>query len=158
MVTILCDRGFRRVSWIRLLQDLQLDFVVRLQDDVLAEIADGEPVALRHILLRQGKVLDLGIVPLRGDGAVRVRVVGFWAPGAKEPWWLATSATGHASLAVKQYDRRMTVEEQFRDTKGQRFGLKLFWTQVRNPDGLARFVASGSHVHLATGRHSGSST
>lgn len=34
----------------------------------------------------------------------------------------------------------MTVEEQFRDTKGMRFGVKLYWTQFRNPEALARFV------------------
>lgn len=34
----------------------------------------------------------------------------------------------------------MTVEEQFRDTKGRPFGAKLFWTQLRDPEALARFI------------------
>jgi hypothetical protein len=33
-----------------------------------------------------------------------------------------------------------TIEEQFRDTKGCRFGVRLEWTQFRTPPYLARFT------------------
>jgi hypothetical protein len=66
-------------------------------------------VPLNAVLLTPGKVVDLGIVRLRSDRAVAVRVVGYWAPGRHEPWWLATSIPGPPSLVVKLYDRRMTV-------------------------------------------------
>jgi len=33
----------------------------------------------------------------------------------------------------------MAIEEQIRDTKGARFGLKLVWTQIKTPQALARF-------------------
>ncbi len=36
------------------------------------------------------------------------------------------------------YDRRMSIEEQFRDTKGVRFGLKLKWTQFQRGEYLER--------------------
>ena len=138
--TILCDRGFRRASWLKLLQDLNVGFVVRLMDDVTVELVDGEQVQLKAILLTQGRVLDLGVVPLRQDGRISARVIGYWAPGAHEPWWIATHETISASAALRLYDRRMTIEECFRDTKGRRFGVKLFWTQFRDPEALARFV------------------
>jgi len=138
--TILCDRGFRRVSWLDLLQTLRLGFVVRLMSDVFVELEPGVRVALDTILLTQGKLVDLGLVPLRADAAATVRVIGYWAPGAHEPWWLATSETCDARRVLKLYDRRMTVEELFRDSKGCRFGGKLFWTQFRDPDALARFL------------------
>ncbi len=137
---ILCDRGFRRVSWVQLLQQLRLGFVVRLMDDVHVDLAGAGKIPLRNLLLWRGRVLDLGVVPLRSDGKVEARVVGYWAPRAPEPWWLATNETGPASYVLKLYDRRMTVEEQFRDIKGRRFGVKLFWTQFRDPEALARFV------------------
>jgi hypothetical protein len=137
--TILCDRGFRRVSWISLLQRLHLGFVVRLMDDVCAEV-EGHVVPLATIPLPRGKVVDLGVVPLRSDGAVLVRVIGYWARDAKEAWWVATSETGDARKVLRLYDRRMTVEEQFRDLKGKRFGAKLVWTQFRDPEALARFL------------------
>jgi len=137
--TILCDRGFRRVTWIALLQKLQLGFVVRLMDDVCVEF-EGLVAPLATVTLPRGKVVDLGVVPLRSDGAVQVRVIGYWARDAKEPWWIATSQRGDARTALKLYDRRMTVEEQFRDLKGKRFGAKLSWTQFRDPHSLARFM------------------
>jgi hypothetical protein len=34
----------------------------------------------------------------------------------------------------------MTIEEQFRDTTGCRFGVRLEWTQFRTPTDLARFT------------------
>lgn len=151
--TILCDRGFRRVSWIRLLQQLRLGFVVRLMDDVCVEI-DGRKAPLRTLSLPRGKVVDLGVVRLRSDGAVQVRIIGYWAHKAVEPWWVATSDTGAARTVLKLYDRRMTVEEQFRDIKGSRFGVKLKWTHFRNPQALARLtlmLAIAVLVWLTTG-------
>jgi len=138
--TILCDRGFRRVTWLALLGKLSLDFVVRLQSDVTVELQNGTRITLDKIKLFPGKPINLGVVPLRSDGAIEVRLVGYLARGAKEPWWLATSLGGACWSILKLYDRRMTVEEQFRDTKGRRFGVKLFWTQFRDPDQLARFA------------------
>ena len=139
--TILCDRGFRRVSWIELLQRLALGFVVRLKDDVSVTYR-GKMTTLAQLgaTLPRGKVVDLGIVPLRSDAAIQVRVVFYWAKKAQAPWWVATSETGRPSRAIRLYDRRMTVEEQFRDTKGKRFGVKLHWTQFRDPEALARFT------------------
>ncbi len=84
--------------------------------------------------------MDLGFVWLRQDRAVWVRLVGAWAPGQNEPWWLATDLTAPLAEIVALYDRRMTIEEQLRDTKGCRFGVKLEWTQFRTPAYLARFT------------------
>lgn len=155
--TILCDRGFRRVSWIDLLQRLALGFVIRLKADVSVTYR-GTMTTLERLAatLPRGKVVDLGIVPLRSDAAVNVRVVFYWAKKAREPWWVATSETGRASRAIQLYDRRMTVEEQFRDTKGKRFGVKLQWTQFRDPEALARFtmlLAVALLIWLLTGTH-----
>ncbi|MCA1636672.1 MAG: IS4 family transposase, partial [Acidobacteria bacterium] len=65
-----------------------------------------------------------------------VRLIGVSAAGAKEAWWLATNLENRVSKVVSYYDRRMGIEEQFRDAKGHRFGLKLRWTQFTK----AKFV------------------
>jgi hypothetical protein len=156
--TILCDRGFRRVSWLKLLQQLRLGFVIRLMTDVMVEFG-GKRFLLSAYPLRRGQLVNFGVVPLRAEKPVMVRVIGYWAPKAKEPWWLATSEKGHARQVLKLYDRRMTVEEQFRDLKGRRFGAKLSWTQFRNPDQLARFtmlLGVALLVWLVTGIHAAS--
>jgi predicted small integral membrane protein len=53
---------------------------------------------------------------------------------------LATDLPAPLVDIVALYDRRMTVEEQFRETKGCRFGVQLEWTQFRTPRYLARFL------------------
>jgi hypothetical protein len=80
------------------------------------------------------------VVLLRQDGAVRVRVVGVWAPGQAAPWWLATDLAEPLPDLVALYDRRMTIEAQFRDTQVCRFGVRMEWTHFRPPAYLARFL------------------
>lgn len=67
-----------------------------------------------------------------------MRLIGVWAAGAREAWWLATNLQNRVSKVVSYYDRRMGIEEQFRDAKGQRFGLKLRWTQFTKPEFVER--------------------
>ena len=114
-------------------------FIVRLGDNLTVETATWQRL-LEKIPLAPGQVRDLGWVKLRQDGCVTVRLVGIWAKGQREPWWLATNLTVRLSRIASLYDRRMGIEEQIRDTKGCRFGIKLFWTQFQNPDHLARLT------------------
>jgi hypothetical protein len=67
-----------------------------------------------------------------------VRVIAVWAKGAKEVWWLATNLDNRVSKVVSYYDRRMGIEEQFRDSKGHRFGMKLRWTQFTKAEFVER--------------------
>jgi len=131
------DRGFRRVSLILRLQHLAQPFVLRLMSKVHVA-ASGYAGLLRAYPLRPGQWVDLGIVQLRQHHPVRVRVVGVWAAHQKQPWWLATSLTGSVKDVVRCYDRRMTVEEMFRDSKGCRYGMQLFWTRFRRPEQIDR--------------------
>lgn len=101
----------------------------------------GDCRTLRQWRLGMGQAVDLGVVWLREDRAVRTRVVGVWAYGQKEPWWLATDLLENSLYdVVALYDRRMAIEQQIRDTKGCRFGVKLEWTQFKKPQYLSRFV------------------
>jgi Transposase DDE domain len=137
---VLCDRGFRRVRWLAHLQELRQAFVVRLVPDVMVTTGSRGARLLRAWHLHPGQAVDLGMVHLRQDRAVQVRVVGVWAPTQREPWWLATDLPDPLIDIVALYDRRMAIEEQFRDTKGCRFGVRLEWTQFRTPAYLARFT------------------
>jgi hypothetical protein len=85
-----CDRGFRRPSGLRHGQALRRAFVVRLVPNVLVTTGSRGGRLLRHWHLAPGQAVDLGWVRWRQARAVRVRVVGLWAPGHREPWWLAT--------------------------------------------------------------------
>jgi hypothetical protein len=133
----LCDRGFHRVKWMERLMELDQQFVVRLHRDVTVHLRDGACL-LKSLEIREGERRDLGFVQLRADKLVRVRVIAVWAKGAKEVWWLATNLTNAVSKVVSYYDRRMGIEEQFRDAKGHRFGLKLRWTQFTKAEFVER--------------------
>jgi len=131
------DRGFRRVSLIRQLQYLKQPFVLRLMGKVHVSL-EGYQGLLSAYPLRPGASVDLGPAQLRQQHPVRVRIVGVWAAHQKEPWWLATSLASPVKDVVRCYDRRMTVEEMFRDSKGCRLGMQLFWTRFARPEQLDR--------------------
>lgn len=133
----LCDRGFHRVAWLKQFVEMGQHFVVRLQRDVTVHLPDGAHL-LKSLELHEGERRDFGFVHLRADGFVRVRLIGVWAQGAKEVWWLATDLTNRVSKVVSYYDRRMGIEEQFRDAKGVRFGMKLKWTQFTKAEFVER--------------------
>ncbi len=136
----LADRGFRRVSFLQLLLGYpNHTFLVRMQDQVMVETPKFKRL-LKKCPLQPGHAVDLGWVRLRQDGAVQVRVIGLWTKGQKEPWWLATNREDSLSFLASLYDRRMSIEEQIRDSKGARFGFQLIWTQIQTPAALARFA------------------
>ncbi len=133
----LCDRGFHRVAWLGRLTEFEQAFVVRLTRDVTVHLPGGACL-LKSLELGPGERRDYGWVWVRSDRWVRVRLIGVWAAGAKEVWWLATNLENRVSKVVAYYDRRMGIEEQFRDAKGHRFGLKLRWTQFTKPEFVER--------------------
>jgi hypothetical protein len=133
----LCDRGFHRVKWLEKLADFKQLFVVRLTRDVTVRLSD-RACLLRSLALEPGERRDYGWVWLRSDELVKVRLIGVWAEGAREAWWLATNLENRVSKVVSYYDRRMGIEEQFRDAKGHRFGMKLRWTQFTKPEFVER--------------------
>jgi Transposase DDE domain len=133
----LCDRGFHRVAWLGRLAEFEQQFVVRLTRDVTVHLPEGVCL-LKSLELEPGGRRDYGFVWVRSDRWVRVRLIGVWAVGAKEVWWLATNLHNRVSKVVSYYDRRMGIEEQFRDAKGHRFGLKLRWTQFTKAEYVER--------------------
>jgi len=133
----LCDRGFHRVAWLKRFVEMEQHFVVRLKRDVTVHLRD-RVCLLKSLEIEEGERRDFGFVHLRSDEYVRVRLIGVWAKGAKEVWWLATDLENRVSKIVSYYDRRMGIEEQFRDAKGSRFGMKLKWTQFTRAEFVER--------------------
>lgn len=83
-------------------------------------------------------MIDLGLCQLRADRAVTVRIIGIWQYDRDEPWWLATGLPGSAREVVSLYDRRTSIEHQFRDGKGTRYGAQMRWTHFQRPESLDR--------------------
>jgi hypothetical protein len=75
-------------------------------------------------------------------------VVVVHAKNMKEPWCLATSLAGStAAEVVKQYGRRFTIEETFRDTKDIRFGVGLKATHIGTTDRRDRLLSLFAIAH-----------
>jgi hypothetical protein len=106
----LCDRGFHRVAWLGRLAECEQAFVVRLTRDVMVHLPEGACL-LKSLEVKPGERRDYGFVWVRSDRWVRVRLLGVWAVGAKEVWWLATNLKNRVSKVVSYYDRRMGIEE-----------------------------------------------
>ena len=152
------DRGFARPGLMRFLQEragTSLGWVIRLPRHLgVAREPGTPPVPLARWPLRPGHAVDLGWVELGSRPAVRVRVVGLWARGRQEPWWLATNLPWPVAKVAAVYDRRMAIEQMLRDVKGGRFGVGLKGVQVRRPDALQRLwllVGLALWVWLARG-------
>jgi hypothetical protein len=135
-----CARGFRRGRWLAQRLAVRHAFVVRLVPAVMVPTASRGARLLRAWHLQPGPAVDLGMVHLRQDRAVPVRVVGVWAPPQPEPWWWATDLPAPRIAIVALDDRRMTGEAPCRATKGGRFGVRLAWTPCRPPAYWARFT------------------
>jgi hypothetical protein len=82
---------------------------------------------------KEGQPMTFGF---RGESQIRSAEDHSMADGSEEQDGQANKLAHLAAL----YDRRMAIEEQIRDTKGARFGLKLVWTQIKTPQALGRFT------------------
>jgi len=139
-VTLLFDRGFRRVSLIRHLKTLGFHFVVRCCSDthVHGEAWHG---ALSDMPLVRGKIHDLGWVKATIDKPEAIRLVALFDHNQKDAWYLFTDLDLPSQDIIKAYGRRFTIEEVFRDSKNTRYGWSLKEFSVKNnPERLDRML------------------
>lgn len=133
-VTLLSDRGFRRVSLIRLLKQLEFHFVVRCCGKTFVR---GEKYTglIADLGVPRGKTRDLGLVTATKSRKPEVvRFVALFDHDQKDAWYLFTDLDVHASEVVRLCSRRFTIEEVFRDAKSTRYGWSLresFVTSLR---------------------------
>ena len=123
-VTLLFDRGFRRVSLVRHLRQLGFHFVIRAMDDIVVKSQDYRGF-LRDLPLPRAKIRDLGVVRATREHPTEVRIVAVFDRDQKEAWHLFTDLDLPAADVVRLYGRRFTIEEVFRDQKSTRYGWSL---------------------------------
>jgi hypothetical protein len=137
---IVADRGFRRVSFLALLDSLGFGYAIRVCEHVHVS-GTSYTGLLENYGLKEGQEVDLGRVEYREDGATTTRIVMRWARGADEPWIIATNLTRkslHKICAI--YAQRMEADaEAFRGGPASTGGRELPGPQesslrVRAPD------------------------
>jgi hypothetical protein len=134
---------------------------------VLAQfaLAQGWGVCLRlkaHEYVRRAGAIDFEMVPslLLGQrrfwsqvhftqkhGVARLNLAMYWAPRAREPWYLITTEPT-CKQACATYQKRFSIEEMFKDFKnnGRGFGLEL--TGLRHPERLQRLLLALALIYI----------
>ena len=142
-VTVLADRGFGDQKLYTFLTELGFGFIIRFRGVVAVESQDGEVRTAGTWVPLNGRIRQLCGAKVTKDRYGLDSVVCVKARGMKEPWCLAVGgATITGATAVKLYARRFTIEETFRDTKDQRYGLGLSATHVRDVNRRDRLLLS----------------
>ena len=137
---IVADRGFRRATFLALLDSLGFGYVIRVCGKVHVS---GRKYAglLEGCGLKEGAEADLGAVDYREDGLARTRLVWRWNRAQDEPWLLATNLGRSIKRLCAIYALRMEEEESFRDLKSHRYGFALRYILVSNAQRYERMLA-----------------
>jgi hypothetical protein len=140
-VIVLADRGFANIQFHRYIEEeLNWDFVIRMRENVFVATQDGRNFKVRDRVPKNGRIAEYQDALLTKKRALTQAVVCVKKRGMKEAWSLATSLKGKKKRVVKLYARRFTCEENFRDTKDDRFGLGLKETRVSTPERRDRLL------------------
>lgn len=139
-VCIVADRGFRRATFLSLLDSLGFGYVIRVCGKV--HVSGRKYVGLLEGCgLREGREDDLGASDYREDGEARTRLVWRWNRAQDEPWLLATNTGKSIKRVCEIYALRMEEEESFRDLKSHRYGFGLRYVLASTAERYDRMLA-----------------
>jgi len=114
---LLFDRGYARVSLLRLLATLHVKYVLRVRADTwVCHRRYAGP--LSDIPIRRGGLLWWPQVRYHKHECYPTNLAIARNATAKEPWYLLTNLS-RAATAVSWYERRFRCEELFKDIKDQ---------------------------------------
>lgn len=82
---------------------------------------------------------------LTEENSLPTNLLGYWADGQAEPWWLATNLSTAADV-MALYPYRMWTEEMFGDMKSNGFDLQA--THLRNTAKLNRLTLAVSLLYV----------
>ena len=127
----MADRGFGYQEFVQKLHELGLDFVLRVRNNLWVEDATGTRRQAKDWLRASGHARMIQDVRITEEGTEVAGFVAVKAKSMKEGWYLVTSLREKgAPVVVKLYGKRFSIEETFRDTKNDRFGLGLRATRI----------------------------
>ncbi len=133
-VTLLADRGFADQKLYLMLASLKVDYVIRFREIITVTDEEGTAKPAGEWVPTNGRARMMRNVFVTQDRCPVPAVVCVKEAGMKDSWCLATSRSdlGGKNI-VELYGKRFTIEENFRDTKDQKFGLGLSATHIGTP-------------------------
>ena len=138
-VTLLADRGFGDQNVYDYLDCVGWDYVIRFRGKIKVTSQAGTTRTARGWVGSNGRPKMLPEATVTEKRFKVPALVVVWDKKMKEPWWLATSLSDcSARTVVKNYGRRFSIEETFRDHKDPHLG----WGSARHTS-VPRIVAIG---------------
>ena len=133
-VTLLADRGFGDQKLYQMLAKLGFDYVIRFREIITVTDTEGESRPAGDWVPSNGRSRMLRGATVTQDCCPVPAVVCVKEAGMKDNWCLATSRSDlDGKKVVTLYGKRFTIEENFRDTKDQKYGLGLSATHIGTP-------------------------
>ena len=140
-VTFLADRGFRDCDWAKLARKLGWHYDLRITCNTYITLEDGRTSRVDELGVPRGQHRYFQNVRVTKDGLWRANLsVGWTAGDAKtEPELLVVMSDQTACRArLREYGRRMSIEQSFRDD--QSGGFDLEHTRLQHADRLERLL------------------
>jgi hypothetical protein len=146
-IVLLADRGFARAEFARALQEIGISYIIRLTGQVHFRSKKHQG-RLDAIMLKPGQRRDLGFGAYRKQKPVRQRVLAYWGRGYREPWFLGSDLEWGWKKLVAAFQRRMLIEELFRDEKNIRYGWGLRQLSLSTKHRLERMLLVLAFAYL----------
>lgn len=131
-VLLLADRGFGTPRLLDLLRALRWHWVLRVQNQVTVQLADGRTLPIRDLATKPGALwvgtpspneADTPIAAFKGAGWRPCHVVAIWLPEQDEPWLLLTDLDA-AAERLRDYAQRWAIERLFLSWKSHGWELE----------------------------------
>jgi hypothetical protein len=144
-LTLLADRGFADQKLYDLLDRWGVSYVIRCRGSISVTSETGEMRPAKDWVSPNGRAVRLRNARVTHKQSPVGAVVCVHAAKMKEAWCLVTSdPVAPATVIIKLYGRRFTIEESFRDTKNPRFGLGLSHARLKSPERRDRMLLIGA--------------
>jgi hypothetical protein len=136
-VTFLADRGFRDRDWARYCLKLGWNYRIRIANNTLVTLANGRQCALNLLGVKPGRPRYFQNVQLTAQADWGCNLAVTWTKATpKQPAELCAIAMNQLANrhTLKQYLKRMHIEQSFRDDKSGSFDLEA--TKLTEPERL----------------------
>lgn len=137
-IVLIGDGEFHSVDLMAWLQAQTWHFRLRLHADTYIRLPDGTWVQLQDLDIQQGERRYLQNVYITKDkcfGPVNIAIA--WPEGEDHPWFIATDQEANYQT-LRDYTRRMWIEELFGDLQGS--GFQLQQSRLYEPERLSRLL------------------
>ena len=134
-VTFLADRGFRDKDWAQKCRKLRWNYGIRVANNTTVTLADGRVLAINMLGIQPGRARYFQNVRLTAEADWLCNLAVTWTRAtAQQPAELCAIAMNLTAdrHTLKDYLKRMHIEQSFRDDKSGSFDLEA--TKLTDPD------------------------